>query len=76
MAEENTQNTEKDETLNDVKNLENLNNTADVQPRYTTTDNAGILYKKIIRSLNQYSKGQILLRDDVINLVRSEFETL
>ena len=75
MSEENTQN-EKSEMLNDVKNLENSTPTADVQPRYTNTDNAGILYKKIIRSLNQYSKGQILLRDDVINLVRSEFETL
>ena len=75
MAEENTQN-EKAEMLNDVKNLENSTSTSDVEPRYTNTDNAGILYKQIIRSLNQYSKGQILLRDDVINLVRAEFETL
>ena len=66
---ENTQNEEHDATLNDVKNLENTNNTADVKPRYTSTDNAGILYKKIIRSLNNYSKGQILLRDDMISLV-------
>ena len=76
MSEENTQNEEQDATLNDVKNLENTHNTANVKHRYTTTDNAGILYKKIIRSLNNYSKGQILLRDDMINLVREEFETL
>ena len=76
MSEENTQNEEQDATLNDVKNLENPHNTANVKHRYTTTDNAGILYKKIIRSLNNYSKGQILLRDDMINLVREEFETL
>ena len=42
MSEENTQNEEQDATLNDVKNLENTHNTANVKHRYTTTDNAGI----------------------------------
>jgi hypothetical protein len=69
MSTENTQ-----ENLNDVKNLEKT--TSGLDYKYKSTNDAGTLYKKIIKSLNSYSKGEILLKDDIISLVRNEYETL
>ena len=71
MSEENNEVTE---NLNDVENLEKT--TSGLDYTYSASNDASKLYKNIIRSLKGYSKGEILLKDDVINLVRHEYETL
>lgn len=64
------------EMLNQVEHLSEYTSTANVKPNYKHTDNAGILYKRIITSLNRYSKGEILLKEDIIALIRHEYETI
>jgi len=62
------------ENLNDVKNLESA--TSGVDYKYKHIDNAGILYKNLIKSLSNYSKGELFTTDDIRALVRNEYETL
>jgi hypothetical protein len=60
--------------LNDVKNLESA--TSGVDYKYKHIDNAGILYKNLIKSLSNYSKGELFTTDDIRALIRNEYETL
>ena len=62
------------ENLNDVRNLESTSSELDY--KYTATDNAGILYKNIIKSLSLYSKGELFTTEDLRSLVRNEYESL
>ena len=43
---------------------------------YKHTDNAGILYKNLVKSLNLYSKAEIFTRDEIVALLRAEYEAL
>lgn len=60
--------------LNDVENLEKT--TSGIDYRYTSIDNAGKLYKNIIKSLANYSKGELFTTEDIRNIIRNEYETL
>lgn len=60
--------------LNDIKNLENA--TSGVDYKYKHIDNAGVLYKNLIKSLSNYSKGELFTTDDIRSLIRNEYETL
>ena len=62
------------ENLNDVENLEKT--TSGLDYTYKTSNDAGRLYKNIIRSLKGYSKGEIFTTEDIRNLIRNEYETL
>lgn len=70
MSEEN----EIQENLNDVENLEKT--TSGLEYRYKTSNDAGRLYKNIIKSLANYSKGELFTTEDIRNLIRNEYETL
>ena len=59
---------EQKEMLNDVQNM-NI-------PEKRYSDNSGLLYKNIIKNLRNRSKGELLLRDEVISIVRNEYEKL
>ena len=69
MAQNDTQ-----ENLNDVENLEKT--TSGLDYRYKTSNDAGRLYKNIIKSLANYSKGELFTTEDIRNLIRNEYETL
>ena len=69
MAQNDTQ-----ENLNDVENLEKT--TSGLEYRYKTSNDAGRLYKNIIKSLANYSKGELFTTEDIRNLIRNEYETL
>jgi len=62
------------ENLNDVENLEKT--TSGLDYRYKTSNDAGRLYKNIIKSLANYSKGELFTTEDIRNLIRNEYETL
>jgi len=66
MAEE-----EINQDLNDIKNLEKA---SIKNPR--KMDDAGVLYKNLIKSLSLYSKGELFTPDDIRNMIRNEYETL
>ena len=68
------ENTDHNAELNDVENLEKT--TSGLDYRYTSVDNAGKLYKNIIKSLSNYSKGELFTTEDIRNLIRNEYETL
>ena len=70
MSEEN----EAQENLNDVENLEKT--TSGLDYTYKTSNDAGRLYKNIIKSLANYSKGELFTTEDIRNLIRNEYETL
>jgi len=65
---------EVNQDLNDIKNLESA--TSGIDYKYKHIDNAGILYKNLIKSLSNYSKGELFTTDDIRALVRNEYETL
>ena len=69
MAQNDTQ-----ENLNDVENLEKT--TSGLDYRYKTSNDAGRLYKNIIKSLANFSKGELFTTEDIRNLIRNEYETL
>ena len=69
MAQNDTQ-----ENLNDVENLEKTTSGHDYT--YKTSNDAGKLYKNIIKSLANYSKGELFTTEDIRNLIRNEYETL
>ena len=69
MSEENIQ-----ENLNDVENLEKTASGHNYSLK--NGNDAGVLYKRIIRSLKNYSKGEIFTTEDIRNLVRNEYDTL
>lgn len=69
MAQNDTQ-----ENLNDVENLEKT--TSGLDYTYKTSNDAGRLYKNIIKSLANYSKGELFTTEDIRNLIRNEYETL
>ena len=71
MSEENN---EVQENLNDVNNLEKT--TSGHNYTYKTSNDAGRLYKNIIKSLANYSKGELFTTEDIRNLIRNEYETL
>jgi hypothetical protein len=71
MSEENN---EVQQNLNDVENLEKT--TSGLDYRYKTSNDAGRLYKNIIKSLANYSKGELFTTEDIRNLIRNEYETL
>ena len=62
------------ENLNDVENLEKT--TSGLDYTYKTSNDAGRLYKNIIKSLANYSKGELFTTEDIRNLIRNEYETL
>ena len=62
------------ENLNDVENLEKT--TSGLDYRYKTSNDAGRLYKNIIKSLANFSKGELFTTEDIRNLIRNEYETL
>ena len=62
------------ENLNDVENLEKT--TSGLDYRYKSSNDAGRLYKNIIKSLANYSKGELFTTEDIRNLIRNEYETL
>lgn len=65
---------EEQEILNDVENLERTASGSDYS--YSVSNDAGKLYKNIIKSLSNYSKGELFTTEDIRNLVRNEYETL
>ena len=69
MSEEN----EIQENLNDVENLEKT--TSGLDYTYSASNDASKLYKNIIKSLANYSKGELFTTEDIRNLIRNEYET-
>jgi hypothetical protein len=65
---------EKGETLNDVSNLEST--TSGLDYKYKTSNDAGRLYKNIIKSLSNYSKGELFTTEDIRDMIRNEYEVL
>ena len=76
MTKENQKTDSVQEDLNDVNNLERMTSTAPVETHYSTSNDAGKLYKNIIKSLANYSKGELFTTEDIRNLIRNEYETL
>ena len=70
MSKEN----EAQQNLNDVENLEKTTSGHDYT--YKTSNDAGKLYKNIIKSLANYSKGELFTTEDIRNMIRNEYETL
>ena len=70
MSEEN----EIQENLNDVENLEKT--TSGLEYRYKTSNDAGRLYKNLIKSLSNYSKGELFTTEDIRDMIRNEYEVL
>ena len=70
MSKEN----EAQQNLNDVENLEKTTSGHDYT--YKTSNDAGKLYKNIIKSLANYSKGELFTTEDIRNIIRNEYETL
>tara|TARA_Y100000401_G_C8290341_1_gene208326 strand:+ start:571 stop:783 length:213 start_codon:yes stop_codon:yes gene_type:complete len=69
-----SKNNETQENLNDVENLEKTTSGHDYT--YKTSNDAGKLYKNIIKSLANYSKGELFTTEDIRNMIRNEYETL
>ena len=69
-----SKNNETQENLNDVENLEKTTSGHDYT--YKTSNDAGRLYKNIIKSLANYSKGELFTTEDIRNMIRNEYETL
>jgi len=70
------ENNDQQKTLNEVENLSEMNSTAPIQPKYTNIDGTGAFYKAVIKQLNTYSKGELLLRDELIKEIRNIYENL
>tara|TARA_R100001594_G_scaffold126708_1_gene164031 strand:+ start:221 stop:454 length:234 start_codon:yes stop_codon:yes gene_type:complete len=69
-------NKEQTEMLNEVENLSQMNSTTSVNPKYSTTNDASIFYKAVIKNLRSYSKGELFGRDEIIQQIRETYENL
>lgn len=72
----NPENQETKEMLNDVEHLSEMNSTSSQIPRYSTSNDASIFYKEVIKHLRQYSKGELFGRDEIIEQFREIYENL
>jgi len=67
---------EKKETLNKVD--EKISATTENEIKYTAPerDLSGTYYKSMIKEVNQYDKGEIFTKQEIISLIRTHYENL